>query len=217
MLFFNDRYKFFSTDRQTGRSPDKIFQMTIKSNKLVSTPKKRKRIVIPFRSAIKWLVRLRRSPQAIAGGFALGTFIAFTPTIGFQIALVLFLATFLNFNRPAAISSVWITNAATMAPVYTFNYWVGSFIWAGPDVSEVYQTFAAITLQLLKMDFWQIQRQFRTVLDLGSDILVPLVIGSLIVGICAAVFVYLLAISLLYMLLSARAKKHRLDDRTWKH
>lgn len=193
-----------------------IYQMSGQPNKGIKTLKKSKRIVIPFRSAIKWLVRLRRSPQAIAGGFALGTFIAFTPTIGFQIALVLFLATVFNFNRPAAISSVWITNAATMAPVYTFNYWVGSFIWPGPDVSEVHKTFVNITLQLLKMDVWEMQRQFRTVLDLGSDIIIPLIIGSFLVGIGAAVFVYLLAISLLYTLLAKRAKKHRLDNRPGK-
>ena len=67
---------------------------------------KKKRIVIPYRSVIKWLVRLRRSPRAIAGGFALGTFVAFTPTMGIQFVIVFFLATILNLNRPDSFVTV---------------------------------------------------------------------------------------------------------------
>ena len=187
--------------------------MDTRSKKSTDTLNKQKRIVIPLRSAIKWLVRLRRSPRAIAGGFALGTFIAFTPTIGFQIVLAIFFATVLKMNRPAAIVTVWITNAATMAPIYTFNYWVGSFLWSGPQISEVYKTFAAITVQLLTMNVWEMQRQFKTVLELGTEIVIPLVIGSFLVGICAALLVYALSIALIHTILVKRAKKHTLDPR----
>jgi hypothetical protein len=182
-------------------------------DKFAKGQKSKKRIVLPFRSVLKWLVRLRRSPRAIAGGFALGTFIAFTPTIGFQIALVIFLATAFNLNRPAAIITVWITNVATMAPIYTFNYWVGSFLWSGPNVSEVYKTFVAITLQLVKMDIWEIKRQFSTVFTLSTEIIVPLVIGSLIVGVVASALVYLFSLSLIYTILAKRVKKQKLNDR----
>ena len=172
-----------------------------------------KRIVIPFRSVFKWLVRLRRSPRAIAGGFALGVFVAFTPTLGFQIVLVIFLATFLNLNRPAAILSVWITNAATMAPIYTFNYWIGSFLWSGPPVGEVYKTFVSIGMQLLKMDFWAFKEQFDTILGLSTAIVAPLLIGSTIVGFIAASLAYLTAIALIHTILKKRRRKRSLDNR----
>ena len=173
------------------------------------TDKKRRRIVIPFRSLFKWLVRLRRSPRAIAGGFTLGTFIAFTPTIGFQIPLVIFFATILNLNRPAAVLSVWITNAATMAPIYTFNYWVGHQFLPGPPVSEVYGTFVNIARELVKIDIWKIQEQFTTMIALTSEIILPLTLGSIIVGLVAATLSYLLSITLIHTFLSRKRRKQR--------
>ena len=183
--------------------------MTLQSRGTVSSKKKR-RVVIPFRAVFKWLVRLRRSPRAVAGGFALGVFLAFTPTIGFQLVLAVFLATVLNLNRPAAMLTVWITNVATMAPIYTFNYWVGSLFLPGPPVAEVYQTFAAIGAQLVKMDFWEIGTQFETMLGLSGAMALPLVIGSVLVGLVAAALTYLGSFALISMLLSRRHKKELL-------
>jgi uncharacterized protein (DUF2062 family) len=173
--------------------------------------KERGRIIIPFRSALKWVVRLRRSPQAIAGGFALGTFIAFTPTFGIQIAIALFLATLVNVNRPAACVTVWISNVVTLAPIYTFNYWVGSLFIPGPSVSEVYGTFMDITTKLVKIQLWEVIKQFSVILGLGKDIIIPLVIGSVLVGLVAGGIVYVLSMFLIRFILVKRAKKRRLD------
>jgi uncharacterized protein len=179
----------------------------------VDNSDKKKRIVLPFRALLKWLVRLRRSPRAVAGGFALGTFIAFTPTIGFQIVIVIFLATFLNCNRAAAAVTVWITNAVTMAPIYTFNYWVGSFFWSGPPVSEVYRTFVSITMKLMKLDLWAFGEQFDTIVGLSTAIIIPLSIGSLLVGLIAGLLTYLLAFSLIHTLLAKKHKKRLLNTK----
>lgn len=168
---------------------------------------KTQRIVIPYRSVIKWLVRLRRSPRAISGGFALGTFIAFTPTIGVQFAIVIFLATILNLNRPAALLTIWITNAATMAPIYTFNYYIGTFIWSGPPVSEVYDTFQQLAMKLLRMEIWDMLEQFKTVLHLGREIIIPLLIGSTIVGLVSAAIAYAISQSLFRYMVTRRERK----------
>jgi len=171
---------------------------------------KRKKIVIPYRPVIKWLVRLRRSPRAIAGGLALGTFVAFTPTVGVQFAIVIFLATLLNMNRAAALVTIWITNAATIAPIYTFNYWVGTLIWSGPPVREVYGTFADLAAKLLRFDVWDFFDQFRTVMDLGREVIVPLVVGSCIVGLVAAILVYVGAMLLLRYIMIRRSRRREL-------
>ena len=171
---------------------------------------KKKRIVIPYRSAIKWLVRLRRSPRAIAGGFALGTFVAFTPTVGVQIFIVMFLATVLNLNRPAAFVAIWITNIATVAPIYTFNYWVGSLFWQGPSVQDVYRTLLELTARLARMNLWDILDQFREVMSLGREIFIPLVIGSVIVGAVAAACAYLVSFALIRYLTIRRNRKRKL-------
>lgn len=168
--------------------------------------KDRKRYIIPYRSVVKWMVRLRRSPRAIAGGFALGTFVAFTPTIGVQLGIALFLATVLNMNRPAALVTVWITNVATMAPIYTFNYWVGHLFWSGPSTGEVYRVFAHLAAEMMKMNGWEVIEQFKAVMGLSREIFIPLVIGSIFVGTIAAIIVYVASFAMLRYLL---VRKHR--------
>jgi len=167
----------------------------------------KKRIVIPYRAVFKWLVLLRKSPRAISGGFALGTFIAFTPTIGLQIGIAILLATLLNLNRPAALLMVWITNAATMVPIYAFNYLVGTWFWPGPPVAEVKAVFQQLALNLLKLQVWDLLEQFRGILTLGREIIIPLVIGSTVVGVVCAAIVYALSLSLLRILLLRRQRK----------
>ncbi len=166
--------------------------------------KERKRIVIPFRPVIRWMVRLRKSPRAIAGGFSLGTFIAFTPTLGVQFAIAIFLATLLNLNRPAALVMIWITNAATAAPIYTFNYLIGKLFWAGPPVGEVYATFMELTGKLLSLDFWSIADQFAIVAGLSREVIIPLLIGSCIVGLVAALLTYGLSMFLIGYLVNRK-------------
>lgn len=168
---------------------------------------KSKRIVIPYRSVIKWLVRLRRSPRSISGGFALGTFVAFTPTIGVQFVIVIFLATILNLNRTAALIAIWITNAATMAPIYTFNYLVGTIVWPGPPVGEVYATFQQLALTLLRLEIWDMLEQFRQIMNLGLEIIIPLLIGSTIVGLLSAALVYAISQRLIGYMIERREKK----------
>ncbi|MFV0437885.1 MAG: DUF2062 domain-containing protein [Desulfopila sp.] len=170
---------------------------------------KKQRVVIPYRKFFKWLVLLRKSPRAISGGFALGTFIAFTPTLGLQIGIAIFFATLFNLNRPAALLMVWITNAATMAPIYAFNYLIGTFFWPGPPVGEVYHTFEQLALNLLTLKMWDLLDQFNSVLSLGGEIILPLCIGSVVVGVVAAAIVYGIAQGLLHFMTVRREKKRR--------
>ena len=134
-------------------------------------------------------------------------FIAFTPTLGVQIVLALFIATLINVNRPAAAVTVWITNVATMVPIYTFNYWVGSLIFSGPPVREVYGTFADLGARLVKLEIWNLRDQFEIMLTLSSSIFIPLLIGSLIVGLAAALLTYLSALIIIRAFLRKRSKK----------
>ena len=153
---------------------------------------------------------MRRSPRAIAGGFALGAFLALTPTFGVQIPLVLILATLLNLNRPAALVTVWITNLATFAPVYTFNYWVGSFLWPGPSAAEVYNALQEVAGRLMQVGVLEIGEQLQILMELGREIFIPLLIGSIIVGACTGIAVYVLSMALLRYLMLRRNRKRAL-------
>ncbi len=195
---------FASSNKMTFQSqfafnPERVIQVMIEQ--------KKKRVIIPFRPILRWIIRLRRSPRAISGGLALGTFIAFTPTMGIQFAIVIFLATIFNLNRPAALLTIWISNAATMVPLYTFNYYVGTLFWPGPPVSEVYSAFSSIAAELLKLGFFDIKEQVATVMALSTDVFIPLIIGSVVVGIIAALLVFLLSIGLFHLLRIQRERR----------
>jgi len=166
-------------------------------------------IFLRMRPVFKWLIRLRGSPQAIAGGFSLGLFIAFTPTIGLQIVLAFFLATVLNVNRPAAVLAVWITNPVTIPAIFTLNYWLGSLIWEGPSVSVVSRRFFELASQLTTLDIWAITDQLSAVAELGMDIIVPLILGSIIAGTLISVLTYVILLRLLTFLSARRAKRKK--------
>lgn len=169
--------------------------------------KRRPNLFFKLRPVLRWVTRLRSSPQAIAGGLALGVFVAFTPTYGVQLFLVVFLATLLDFNRPASLIPVWITNPVTIAPVYTFNYWLGCFFWSGPPVSEVSKQFMEIAVKLAKLDFWDIHHQVSNLMTIGKDVFIPLIIGSIVVGVVLGGITYWGSLPLLRLLFSRRAQK----------
>ncbi len=166
-------------------------------------------ILLRMRPVLKWLTRLRSSPEAIAGGFALGLFIAFTPTVGVQIVLAFFLATLLNVNRPAAVLSVWVTNPVTIPAIFTFNYWLGSLIWEGPSVSVVSRRLFEMASQLATLDLWAITDQFSAVAELGLGIIVPLILGSIITGTVIATLTYFIVLRLLLFLFARRARRKK--------
>lgn len=172
------------------------------------TPKRTRNLLLRLRPVLRWVIRLRSSPRAIAGGLAIGTFVAFTPTIGVQIILAFIIATFLNMNRPAAIIPVWITNPITVAPIYTLNYWLGSKIWDGPPLSEVSGLFIGIGKTMAKLEFWDIKEQFMAVLHMGKETLIPLLIGSIAIGFVAGCLVFFFTLKLLKTFFSRRAKRH---------
>ncbi len=160
----------------------------------------RKNLLFKLRPVLRWIIKLRGSTTAIAGGFGLGTFIAFTPTIGVQVVLALFVATLINVNRVTAVVPVWITNPVTMAPLYTFNYWLGCLFLEGPPVKEVSSKLIEITKKLASFDIFEIHAQVMTFMHLGKDIIAPLILGSILAGAVSGAVVYFLSFKLLEIL-----------------
>jgi hypothetical protein len=74
------------------------------------------------------LVTLKSSPRKIALGFALGVFIAHTPTLGVQTILTLSLAALLKVNPISATVGVYMSNPVTMVPMYALCYRVGAWV-----------------------------------------------------------------------------------------
>jgi len=167
------------------------------------------RIFLRMRPVFRWLVQYRGSPQAIAGGFSLGLFIAFTPTIGIQIVLAFFMATALSLNRPAAVLAVWITNPVTIPVIFSLNYWLGSLIWEGPSALVVSQRLFELTSLLTSLDLWAITEQLSAVAELGMGIIVPLILGSIIAGAFSATLSYFILLRLLILLSERRTRRKK--------
>lgn len=68
------------------------------------------------------------TPHRIALGVAVGIFIAWTPTIGFQMLLTVLLATLFRANKLVGVPFVWISNPFTLVPIYYPNYIVGRWL-----------------------------------------------------------------------------------------
>ncbi|HSD96957.1 MAG TPA: DUF2062 domain-containing protein [Sulfuricaulis sp.] len=106
--------------------------------------------------------------RSVAGAFAIGLFMAFVP-MPFQMIPAAALAIFYRVNLPIAVALVWITNPATMPPIYYFCYRLGAWVLDTPVQAVEFQiSWEWFTTELVRV--WK-----------------PFLTGSLLVGvICAA-------------------------------
>lgn len=153
-----------------------------------SIPLRPARGLIRWRKWLKPFISRRSTPEAIAGGFALGFLIAFTPTLGIQILLSYCLATMLKLSRAAALIPIWVTTPFTAPPIYAFTYMIGNFFTGGPSVRKVRSHLETTISAATEYDALDVSSRFSVAMNLGSDIFLPMLIGGLMIGgVCAAV------------------------------
>lgn len=102
--------------------------------------------------------------KAIALGVAIGFFFGSLPIAG-QMLLAAIVAVMWRANMPVAVAATWISNPVTMPFFYTANYYFGAWLLRQPSikVSDIDWTLEGL-------------------LELGGEILVPLYLGSVVVG-----------------------------------
>jgi len=137
----------------------------------------------------KRILRATGTPHSIAMGCAIGFFVGWTPTIGFQMAIAFPICLLLRANFLASVPPTWLTNPATVIPIYGFNYWVGLKIVGGPGFNE-FKTAMGQVVSLLKQSDTPAAEAFKSLLKLTIDFMWPLWIGSIIVGLALAVPAY---------------------------
>lgn len=123
-------------------------------------------------------------PHRLALGAAIGMFVAFTPTIGAQSALVVGLAWLLGGNKVVGLPLVWISNPATAAPIYYGCYTVGRYMLGMKGVGRAWWAEFMRPPQgyLDAMVFYWSRL---------AEIAAPLWLGSLLVGALLAAVTYL--------------------------
>jgi len=86
-----------------------------------------------FRSLLKQVLHLQESPQRTALAFAIGVFIAFSPTYGLHTVMVLFCTWALGLNFLALMVGAFINNPWTIVPILGATYWVGAMLLGRSD------------------------------------------------------------------------------------
>jgi uncharacterized protein (DUF2062 family) len=122
-------------------------------------------------------------PHRLALGIAIGVFVTFTPTGGIQMLLVWLLAFALGANRVVGMPICWITNPATIVPMYFPSYVLGRELLGYPNVGR---------------DWWQALAKpptgwanaVRFYWERTLEIAAPLWLGCLIVSALLALISY---------------------------
>ncbi len=155
---------------------------------------------------LRKIIGLNDTPHSIALGAAIGTFVAFTPTVGIQMLVVLAIAwilkPFFRFNKFAGLIAVYISNPVTTLPIYWFNYWIGSFFIPGNLTRERLATV------LSYQSLWQWSKSMWALLvEIGW----PLLLGSVIIGVICALPTYPL-VKWLVEAVQHRKRHHRANS-----
>ncbi len=155
-----------------------------------------------LRQTRDWVLGFHGTPKQVALGLAVGVFVAFTPSLGMQMIVAAVLATVLYANRAAAVAAVWITNPLTVLPVYVLTYRVGCYMTPGTNPINIRRRLLSVLVDE-EGEWLYAAEQVRELFSLGTDVLVPLTVGGLVVGLAAGALAYVLT-----RLTLAWARKH---------
>jgi hypothetical protein len=147
-----------------------------------------------FYKAYKRFLAIEGEPHHIALGFALGLFVGMTPTMGFQMAIAVFFAIPLKWNKLSAAAGVWITNPLTAPFIYWFNYVVGKKVFHIHIVQKCIGDPST--------------RSFLDLIQETPDILIAMTLGGLVLGLPLAVLGYYVS----YALISRYQKRKKHAD-----
>jgi uncharacterized protein (DUF2062 family) len=139
-----------------------------------------------FRYYFIRLKRLRGTPQALAGGVAIGVLIGLTPTIPLHTVLILILAYLTRTSAIAAIIVSWIVcNPLSVVPLYTLCAYIGNHITPFHLSTEKLQILLNIPHSLGE---WRLA--LHKIMELGYETIVVMLSGSLLIALPTALIAY---------------------------
>jgi len=155
---------------------------------------------------IKPIFTIHGTPHSIALGVSMGMFVALTPTVGLQMLICVVIGSFIRANRIIAVILCWISNPITFIPMYYGYYWLGSKIlgvkiWTFSNFSERMNDIISTGKQF---GYSAILKQ------LGSEAVLPLWVGSLIIAVVVSLPLY----PLVLRVLKEHRRKNGLDEGT---
>lgn len=147
-----------------------------------------------LRAQLSHLLHLNESPHRTALAFALGLFIAFSPTYGFHTLSAVFLIWAFRLNAVAVMAGAFVNNPWTVVPILAATFWTGFALLGRPEGSGAFR-WEHLTLEQL---YGQIQLY-----------ILPFVVGGLVLSLAAAVIGY----PIVYAVIArARARRRATAD-----
>ncbi len=120
--------------------------------------------------------RIRRDSREIARGLAIGVFVGMTPFLGFHMVLAVSLAMFLKGNKFMALLGTWVGNPLTFSFIFFLDYRIGRWMLGGDP-----NAWRPLSLHPVE------------ILHASWNILFPMSVGSLLLGLAVAVPAYFLS------------------------
>lgn len=162
-----------------------------------------------MRQALRRVVYSQSSTTSIAAGVALGIFVGMLPIVGIQMIVAALLATLFRISRVAAILPVWVTNPLTIVPIYYSQYLVGAFLLRDNTDSDVPVLIQSVLQKFEAITFADFSSSTLAALsatgDLGTSILLPLLLGSVIFATTLATVSYFITLQGVRMARSRRS------------
>ena len=144
-----------------------------------------------WRTLLEKLAGSDESPRRTAAAFAFGTFLSFSPFIGFQIATGMAVAFLLHLNRPAVLIGLCTNLPWIMIPWYTLTTYIGSVIVGQPIGADFTPRLSALLeLPFYRMVFWE--RAY----DLVAPFLWSFIVGSTLAAIVVGLAAYFVTVPL---------------------
>jgi uncharacterized protein (DUF2062 family) len=145
------------------------------------------------------VLQLHDTPESVARGVAVGTFVAITPTVGIHMVLAASIAYVLGVNRLAAVAAVWLTNPLTLLPIYWLDYvigrWILSDLFGVALVPVTVERFREMLRPLSDASFWEaIFDSLEGLAKLGAQVAVPMFLGGFVLGVLLAIPAYYVAL-----------------------
>jgi len=143
-----------------------------------------------FRTLLKKAFLSDDSPRQIALGAAIGIFVACSPFIGLQAWIALTIALIVRANRLSTLGFTLLANPFTMPILYTAEGLLGRYI-------------LGITHPLPSGDF----SNLPGFLALGTEILMAVLVGFVVIGVVSAVITYLVTLNLAVIMKRKRRQR----------
>lgn len=151
--------------------------------------------------------RLKGDPYALAGGFAIGVFIGITPTMPLHTIVIIFATLTTRTSTIAGILSSWIAcNPLTYFPIYYFSLVIGN---AATPYHLNWEKIRTVLDLLLSSG--SISHSMNTIVSLGFEAIIVMLVGGSILAVPFAVASYYLSLRFFVNIKRKRREKRVLN------